>query len=173
MFCLFAEDAKLLPSRILSRALDACRHEPEAAASLLRQLFGAMHKGGFAGFERVDWFNGGLFDSDEALPLLKADIEDILEVAKLDWSAVEPSIFGTLFERGLDPSKRSKLGAHYTDPGSIMRIINPVIIEPLLAEWAVVKGTIKTALERADKAKAATTVTHSLKAISALRRDYR
>ena len=47
------------------------------------------------------------------------------QVSRLDWSQVEPAIFGTLFERGLDPSKRSQLGAHYTDRGSIMRLIEP------------------------------------------------
>jgi hypothetical protein len=134
MFCLFAEDAKLLPTKILSRALDAGRKRPETAEPLLKMFFGAMHKGGLAGFEPIEWFNGELFDSDDALPLLKPDIDDILEVATLDWASVEPSIFGTLFERGLDPSKRSQLGAHYTDPQSIMRLVHPVIVEPLLTQ---------------------------------------
>jgi len=153
MFCLFAEDAQLLPGKILARALDAGRSRPEAAQALLSQLFGAMHKGGIAGFESIEWFNGGLFDSDDALPLLKKDIEDILDVAKLDWASVEPSIFGTLFERGLDPSKRSQLGAHYTDPQSIMRIVNPVVVEPLLARWATTKEEIAAGLAKADKSK--------------------
>ena len=157
MFCLFAEDAKLLPTKILSRALDAGRKQPETAEPLLKMLFGAMHKGGLAGFEPIEWFNGELFDSDDALPLLKPDIDDILEVATLDWASVEPSIFGTLFERGLDPSKRSQLGAHYTDPQSIMRIVNPVIVEPLLARWAESKQQITVALDKADKAKSPAT----------------
>jgi len=65
-----------------------------------------------------------------------------VNVSLLDWSAIEPSIFGTLFERGLDPAKRSQLGAHYTDPVSIMRIVNPVIVEPLLEEWRTEKDAI-------------------------------
>ncbi len=84
------------------------------------------------GFEKVEWFNGGLFDSDDAFPLLKPDIEDLIKAAQLDWSDIDPSILGTLFERGLDPSKRSQLGAHYTDRAKIMQIVNPVIVEPLL-----------------------------------------
>ncbi len=59
---------------------------------------------------------------------------------------------GTLFERGLDPDKRSQLGAHYTDPEKIMMIVNPVIIEPLTREWAATRAEIET---EADKAKAA------------------
>ena len=83
----------------------------------------------------IEWFNGGLFDDDTTLPLKRDDINQLLGITSLDWSAIDPSIFGTLFERGLNPKKRAQLGAHYTDPASIMRIVNPVIIEPLMAEW--------------------------------------
>ncbi|WP_197710973.1 type IIL restriction-modification enzyme MmeI [Chromatium okenii] len=50
-------------------------------------------------------------------------------------AAIEPSIFGTLFERGLDPNQREQLGAHYTDPASIMQLVNPVVLDPLREEW--------------------------------------
>src|SRR6266446_2248481 len=102
---------------------------------MARPLFPAMKAGGTFGSEFIDWFNGGLFDDEEVLPLDSADIKEALAASRLDWSAIEPSIFGTLFERGLDPSRRSQLGAHYTDPQSIMRIVRPVVEEPLLAEW--------------------------------------
>ena len=79
-------------------------------------------------------FNGGLFDDDATLPLDKAEIEATLKAAALGWSEIDPSILGTLFERGFDPNKRSQLGAHYTDRDKIMLIIKPVIIHPWLAE---------------------------------------
>lgn len=157
MFCLFAEDANLLPAKVLTKALEASRKRPESAEPLLRQLFAAMAAGGHAGFESIDWFNGGLFDNDDSLPLEADDIDDILAAAGLEWAAVEPSIFGTLFERGLDPSKRSQLGAHYTDPTSIMRIITPVIVDPLLAEWEAAKARIAEALAKVNKGKSAAT----------------
>jgi len=163
VFCLFAEDAGLLQLNVYTRALEATRRRPESAETMLRDLFRVMHKGGNFGPEYVEWFNGGLFDSDDALPLTVDDIDDVLEAAKLDWSSIEPSIFGTLFERGLDPSKRAQLGAHYTDAGSILRIVNPVIKEPLLDEWAAGKGKIKAALEKADKSKAPATKTKARK----------
>jgi type II restriction/modification system DNA methylase subunit YeeA len=59
---------------------------------------------------------------------------------------------GALFERGLDPAKRSQLGAHYTDRDKIMQIVNPVIVEPLLAVWAEVKAQIEAQLDKAPKA---------------------
>ena len=79
-----------------------------------------MARGGRVGFETVDWFNGGLFDDGVALPLEQSDIETVLAASKLDWSEIDPSILGTLFERGLDPDKRAQLGAHYTDREKIL-----------------------------------------------------
>ena len=76
-------------------------------SDMARFLFAAMSAGGRVGFEAVAWFNGGLFDDDSALPLDKSEIETALEAAALDWSEIDPSILGTLFERGLDPDKRS------------------------------------------------------------------
>ena len=150
LFCLFAEDIGLLPQRLFTRLLDAGQDDPTELETMLGELFGAMATGGRIGFETVDWFNGGLFDSRETLPLDRADIQTLRELARLDWSAIEPSIFGTLFERGLDPDKRSQLGAHYTDRDAIMRIVDPVVLDPLRAEWAVRKERIETALARLE-----------------------
>ena len=119
---------------------------------MARDLFGAMAAGGRVGFETVAWFNGGLFDNDDALPLERTEIETTLQAAALDWSEIDPSILGTLFERGLDPGKRSQLGAHYTDRDKIMQIIEPVITRPLLKEWEKARAEIGLRLERADVA---------------------
>ena len=112
-----------------------------------------MATGGRIGFEGVAWFNGGLFDDDATLPLDRAEIETTLKAAALDWSEIDPSILGTLFERGLDPNKRSQLGAHYTDRDKIMLIVEPVIVRPWLSEWETAKAGIAACLERADTAK--------------------
>ncbi|WP_261936102.1 class I SAM-dependent DNA methyltransferase [Sphingomonas bisphenolicum] len=113
-----------------------------------------MKSGGAVGFERVDWFNGGLFDDDGALPLDRADIDNLLTAAHLDWSEIDPSILGTLFERGLDPSKRSQLGAHYTDRDKIMQIVRAVLIAPLEAEWADALARMTALVEGAPRATA-------------------
>ena len=128
------------------------RPKPETFAIHAKALFGAMKDGGMVGFEQVDWFNGGLFDNDDVLPLEWEDLDDLIRAAHLDWSDIDPSILGTLFDRGLDPAKRSQLGAHYTDRDKIMQIVNPVIVEPLLAEWAEVKAQIEDLIEKAPKA---------------------
>ncbi len=153
VFCMFVEDVGLLPGNMFTRMLEQGRKRPGDFAVMARDLFGAMSTGGRIGFEAVAWFNGGLFDDDTALPLDKAEIETTLKAAALDWSEIDPSILGTLFERGLDPDKRSQLGAHYTDRDKIMRIIEPVIIRPWLAEWEKTKAEVAAVLERADAAK--------------------
>ncbi|MDQ5907924.1 MAG: hypothetical protein QG599_14 [Pseudomonadota bacterium] len=140
LFCLFAEDIGLLPDRLFSTLIEESRRTPTDFPGLARDLFQAMHQGGRFGLARIAWFNGGLFDDGECLPLERADLDTLHSAAALDWSAIEPAIFGTLFERGLDPDKRSQLGAHYTDAASIRRLIEPVIRDPLLAEWATVKA---------------------------------
>ena len=152
VFCMFAEDVGLLPNSLFTRMLESVRRQPKAFAGLARNLFGAMAHGGWVGIEEVAWFDGGLFEDDTALPLDTAEIETVLATADLDWSEIDPSILGTLFERGLDPRKRAQLGAHYTDRDKIMLIIEPVIVRPWLAEWEAVIGEIATCLERADKA---------------------
>jgi len=93
------------------------------------------------------------------LPLEAADIEGLERAAGLDWSEIDPSILGTLFERGLDPDKRSQLGAHYTDRDKIMRIVEPVVVRPLAEEWEVAKGEVAALLARAEAAKAPSTRT--------------
>ena len=151
VFCMFAEDVGLLADNMFTRMLEHARRRPEEFTDLAQGLFGAMSTGGRIGFEAVAWFNGGLFDDDTALPLEREGIETALKAAALDWSEIDPSILGTLFERGLDPDKRSQLGAHYTDRDKIMRIVEPVIVRPLLAEWETAKTEIAAMVERADK----------------------
>jgi type II restriction/modification system DNA methylase subunit YeeA len=142
IFCMFAEDVGLLPNRIFSKLVTASVAHMDAFEANAKQLFGGMAKGGSVAFEVIDWFNGGLFDDDSTLPLDKKEIELVLKCAELDWTNIEPSIFGTLFERGLDPDKRSQQGAHYTDPETILKIVRPVVLEPWEQEWVREKITI-------------------------------
>ena len=142
LFCMFAEHIGLLGSSMFTRLLRLSSRKPQLFPELAGDLFRAMKDGGRLGLDEVEWFNGGLFDDDDVIRLEKFEIDHILKVSELDWSSIEPSIFGTLFERGLDPDKRSQLGAHFTDPQSIMRIVGPVVLAPLRAEWEAAKVAI-------------------------------
>lgn len=147
LFCMFSQDVGLFEDRLFAKFLRQARRLPEQAENLLRGLFRNMAHGGLYGLDRVDWFNGSLFENDSVLPLLAVDIEALERSAGLNWSAIEPAIFGTLFERGLDPRKRAQLGAHYTDPSMIERIIQATISRPLLVEWADLREEIARLME--------------------------
>ena len=156
VFCMFAEDVGLLPDSMFTRMLEQARRRPASFADMAAVLFGAMaDRGGLVGFEPVAWFNGGLFDDHSALALERDEIDTALRTAALDWSEIDPSILGTLFERGLDPDNRSQLGAHYTDRDKIMRIVEPTIVRPLLAAWAAEKERIAAAVAKEDLARPA------------------
>ena len=153
VFCMFADDVGLLPDHMFTRMLRQAQRTPEQFTELAAELFRVMAAGGRVGFEAVAWFNGGLFDDGAALPLEAADIETVLAASDLDWSEIDPSILGTLFERGLDPGKRAQLGAHYTDRDKIMLLVEPVVIRPWLAEWDAAKADLAAALDRVEAAK--------------------
>ena len=157
LFCMFAEDSGLLPDGLLARLAAAAHDGPAVFADGLSGLFAKMSQGGgLFGAERIEWFNGGLFDSGEVLPLSAQEIRLVEQVSRLDWSQVEPAIFGTLFERGLDPDKRSQLGAHYTDRASIMRLIEPVLLEPLRDDLEETKARVERLLAEGGKVTART-----------------
>jgi type II restriction/modification system DNA methylase subunit YeeA len=152
VFCLFAEDIGILPANLFTRILETSIRKPERSQPMFIELFTAMKDGGSFGADDIEWFNGGLFEDSEVLPLEVKDLRQVLKSARRDWSVIEPSIFGTLFERGLDPDKRSQLGAHYTDQVSIQRIVEPVVIEPLLREWEEVKAEVRAKAAQAQNA---------------------
>ena len=170
VFCMFADDVGLLPDHMFTRMLRQAQRTPGQFTELAAELFQVMAAGGRVGFEAVAWFNGGLFDDGAALPLEAADIETVLAASDLDWSEIDPSILGTLFERGLDPGKRAQLGAHYTDRDKIMLLVEPVVIRPWLAEWDAAKADLAAALDRAEAAKSPAART---KRLNAAERRYR
>lgn len=148
LFCLYAEDIGLLPKGLFNRLIDSTEREPEIFDHQLSEIFELMsRKGGRFGTDRIEWFNGGLFEDAQVLTLEREDLAILADAARLDWSNVEPSILGTLFERGLDPEKRGQLGAHYTDRESILRVVLPVVIEPLRGEFDELKLDITSQMD--------------------------
>ena len=117
------------------------------------------------------------------LPVGYFEIRELAEAARLDWGSIEPAIFGSLFEGGLDPSKRERMaslfdsfgiaedasvvipgilaapeadrgvGIHYTDPDTILKIIRPTVLEPLEEEWVSIKSDIAALQDKKIRAK--------------------
>ncbi|XWZ94973.1 class I SAM-dependent DNA methyltransferase (plasmid) [Azospirillum sp. B2RO_4] len=169
VFCMFAEDVGLLGKGLFTRLLDEAVRDPAEFAPLAEQLFRSMKDGGRLGFEKVDWFNGGLFEDAGALPLDSDDLAIVREAARLDWSEIDPMIMGTLFERGLSPERRRTLarevvrrdrdgrskgavGVYYTPESTIMKLVEPVVTRPLRREWAAARERIAALLAEARTA---------------------
>ncbi|MBZ0132736.1 MAG: class I SAM-dependent DNA methyltransferase [Rhodocyclaceae bacterium] len=151
LFCMFAEDEGLLARGLFTGLLGKTADDPARATNRLTALFTAMQTGGDYGDETVAWFNGGLFQTIDVPPLQKDDVAALHRAAAMDWRNIDPSIFGTLFERGLNPAKRSQLGAHYTDPATIMRLVEPVVVRPLAAAWQAAKEKIAARMAKSKK----------------------
>jgi hypothetical protein len=153
VFALFAEDVELLPringKKICEYVVEAGKRDAAAFKPSLEMLFKAMSGEGSPYFyaERVAYFNGGILaesetganDGVEVLDVSQMRgvnaLNNLEDLARADWRRVNPSIFGTLFERALDPSKRAQLGAHYTSEADIKLIVQPVLMEPLQRQW--------------------------------------
>ncbi|WP_375456579.1 class I SAM-dependent DNA methyltransferase [uncultured Methylobacterium sp.] len=172
IFCLFAEDAEILPKGLFTRLMLALSRvayfKPAQAKAQFDGLFSTMRTGGFFGADVVRWFNGGLFDDAQALPLERADLDLLAGTAREhDWSNIDPAVFGTMFEEALKTTgRRAALGAHYTDREKILKIVEPVVIRPLAAEWAAALPAIRGEADAMDAADAERKAVHEAAALA-------
>ena len=176
VFCLFAEDIGLLPSAgnespqgIFTHIIEQSRRKPSVFQQYVHNLFVAMNNGGEALMQDIPYFNGTLFDVVTVEDLSSEALGGLAKAAALDWSDIEPSIFGTLFERSLDPNKRSQLGAHYTAREDILLIVEPVLMQPLRYEWETIQLQAQPIRERHDGAKTGRARTNARKQLLDLR----
>ena len=144
IFCLYAEDAGLLPDGAFTGLVVNQRREPERFQRGAQTLFAEMNHGGLFGPDTIDHFNGELFAHVPEVTLNTAALERLAEAAAKNWSNIEPSIFGTLFERALGlTEERAPLGAHYTGEADIRRVVEPVVMAPLRREWDAARVEIE------------------------------
>ncbi|MEL6612544.1 MAG: DNA methyltransferase, partial [Bacteroidota bacterium] len=157
LFAMFAEDAGLIPAGTFTRLLDAYAGDLDHLPHALADFFSKMDAGGYVGEvrERVRQFNGSLFKDTRAPRLDAEQRQALLDAARSDWADVEPSIFGTLLERALDPAERHKLGAHFTPRAYVERLVGPTILEPLRAEWDGARAAATRLIEQAEAATSA------------------
>jgi hypothetical protein len=143
VFTMFSEDVGLLADHPFRRLLDEIAvPTPAEFPGAAEELWRAMDAGRRFGFRKLLRFNGHFFKDAEALPLTREDLTILLEAAKADWAKVEPTIFGTLLTRALDPTERHRLGAEYTPPEFIERLIRPTIEEPVRERWTAVQAEV-------------------------------
>jgi hypothetical protein len=152
IFTFFAEDIHLLRPKSFSNLLESLQDDLPNFKPMVESLWQTMNTGGFSPIlrEHVLHFNGGLFESVEALPLNRKQFDILRLASTAEWNEVEPAIFGTLLERALDENERHRLGAHYTPRAYVERLVIPTVVEPLRKDWSDVQAAALT-LERAGK----------------------
>ena len=161
VFCLYAEDAGLLPNSVFTELVRRQYRDPARFDQGVSNLFRQMATGGMYGPADIRHFNGDLFRltrrsgedgglEPETIELSAAALQRLAEATGKNWQNIEPSIFGTLFERALDASKRAYLGAHYTGAEDIMLVVEPVVMAPLRREWTEARREIDAFLNVGD-----------------------
>ncbi|WP_029479503.1 DNA methyltransferase, partial [Deinococcus frigens] len=153
IFTMFAEDVGLIENAAFRTKLKSLKGRVEGFVAVVADIWGAMATGGESAAlaARMKHFNGGLFKEVEVLPVTGEQLGLLIDAAEHDWSQVEPSIFGTLVERALDPADRHKLGAHYTPRAYVERLVNHVVITPLRDDWRGVQVAVQQTLDAGEK----------------------
>ena len=143
VMAMFAEDIRLLPTHLFTSAVTDAR-AGASAYDLVFGLFAAMNTPGtttggrYAG---TPYFNGGLYATIEPFELQPAELAELEDACRTDWSLVRPEIFGTLFEQSLDRDERHAYGAHFTSPADIAKIVGPSLVQPWRERIAAAKTT--------------------------------
>ncbi len=142
LFCLFAEDTGSFKKDLFVRSVnDLGGADGQQVQSLLRLIFQMMNK---PKDQRADfpphipafpYVNGGLFADDLPVPAFSKRAKRLLvEAAKLDWSQINPDIFGSMIQAVVDPALRGDLGMHYTSVPNIMKVLQPLFLMSLEEE---------------------------------------
>ena len=150
LFCLFADDTGIFQPAQSFRDFIEERTAPDGSdlGPRLGQLFQVLNTPECQRNKHIDeqlgqfaYINGKLFE--ETLPMADFNTamrEALLDACALDWSAISPAIFGSLFQSIMDDKARRNLGAHYTSEANILKLIKPLFLDELHTEFERVKG---------------------------------
>ena len=145
VFCLFADDTGVFePRDILFDFLESrTRQDGSDLGAMLAQLFQVLNTPEDDRTATLDedlgrfpYVNGDLFEEPLRIPAFDASMrEKLLDACRFDWSNISPAIFGALFQSVMDPVQRRKQGAHYTTEKNILKVIEPLFLDDLRAEF--------------------------------------
>ncbi|QSR34152.1 SAM-dependent methyltransferase [Marinobacterium iners] len=152
LFCYFAEDTGIFKSGAFTRVItEASSDSGDDLPALLAQLFTIMNQPESdrpadlpAHISQFPYVNGGLFSDDLPMPTIGARARRMMiECGQLNWEAVNPDIFGSMFQAVVDEESRDSLGQHYTSVPNIMKVIRPLFLDDLYASLDSAKGQRK------------------------------
>tara|TARA_R110000751_G_scaffold162546_1_gene269016 strand:- start:83 stop:2581 length:2499 start_codon:yes stop_codon:yes gene_type:complete len=152
LFCYFAEDTGIFPKNAFTKVItEASSDSGEELPDLLAKLFQVMNQSESgrptdlpAHIAQFPYVNGGLFRDDLPVPDINGKGRRMMiECGQLAWEAVNPDIFGSMFQAVVDEESRDALGQHYTSVPNIMKVIRPLFLDKLYVELQKVKGNRK------------------------------
>jgi len=145
IFCFFAEDTAIFGERARFTATidQMSARDSSNTHEILSELFRAMNtkltdreSGGIKNWANVfPYVNGGLFTGSVDVPRFsKIARSYLLHVGKLDWTKINPDIFGSMIQAVADDEERGALGMHYTSVPNILKVLNPLFLDDLRAK---------------------------------------
>ena len=164
VFCLYAEDSGLFLKNQFHDYMKSFKTENMHIA--LRDLFRTLNtpdskRGKFDAGKEFAYVNGGLFEGDVDIPPFNEKIRSLLlDEASMDfdWSAISPTIFGSIFESTLNPETRRAGGMHYTSLENLHKVIYPLFMDDLNNEFAEIMGReIRVAQDKSAQTRALNT----------------
>ena len=150
VFCLFADDTGIFDTRDIFSDFIETRTSEDGSnlGALLTELFQVLDtplseriSTRDEDLARFPFINGRLFEGSLRIPAFDAAMRGlVLEACNFDWSDISPAIFGALFQSVMDPVERRAAGAHYTTEKNILKVIEPLFMDDLRAEFERLKS---------------------------------
>ena len=148
LFCLFADDTGIFEQDDFHFLLKHSAEDGHDLSPLLAQLFQVLNtpeekrlRSLDARFSAFRYVNGGLFAEFLPMPAFNAEMRQaLLDCCSLDWGAISPAIFGSMFQSVMRPEERRALGAHYTSERNILKLIRPLFLDSLRDEFERIRA---------------------------------
>ena len=150
VFCLFGDDTGIFEPRDIFLDFIESRTSPDGAdlGPWLSQIFQVLNTPENERLATLDedlarfpYVNGELFESHLRIPAFSSEMrETLLECCRFNWSGISPAIFGALFQSVLDSKERREQGAHYTTEKNILKVIQPLFLDDLRAEFERIRS---------------------------------
>ncbi|MEZ9709800.1 class I SAM-dependent DNA methyltransferase [Vibrio breoganii] len=147
LFCFFAEDTGIFAKDQFTKTLGSLSHDDGSNVhTVMEELFSVLdtttRENCSNNFKSFPYVNGGLFAEAISIPHFNTrSRRALIECGSLDWSAINPDIFGSMIQAVMDVKKRSEMGMHYTSVQNIMKVLSPLFLDKLTEEYLKILDT--------------------------------